>query len=274
MKSTCDSGSTNINIESVNTRYHYDTLSKPVRHSASQFNVSRKYTGKGVKIALLDTGVPAHKDIMVDGDQVSFCDQNKAVVDRLGHATLMAGIISSNNSKGLRGVAPHSQILYGKVVSDVKECSFNTLIAGVLWSIIREVDIIVMALGTHYDYPIFHDSIIKAHSAGICIFAAAGNDDKCVDFPADYPEVFSCGCLSRSKEKSVKIKEGVDFYLPNKTLYSSYLDNQYVRVGGSSVATAFFAGLGAVLIERYREEAVAKEKMPPKIYETIIKELS
>ncbi|KKK51245.1 hypothetical protein LCGC14_3116900, partial [marine sediment metagenome] len=60
----------------------------------------------------------------------------------------MAGIIKANNRKSIIGVAPHAKILFSKVVNHKGQCSFNSLVAGVLWSIVKEVDIIVIAMGT------------------------------------------------------------------------------------------------------------------------------
>ena len=108
-------------------------------------------------------------------------------------------------------------------------------------------------MGTQYDYRVFHDAIKKAKEHDICIFAASGDEEE-LDFPARYPEVFSAGFLTRSKKRNDKIRENSDFYLPNKGLYTTYLDNKYVKVSGSSVSTAFFAGLGAVLVEQYKKE--------------------
>jgi major intracellular serine protease len=166
---------------------------------------------------------------------------------------MMAGIIKSNNRKSIIGLAPHSKLLFSKVVNHKGECSFNSLVAGVLWSIVKGADIIVIAMGSQYDYRVLHDAVKKAREHDICIFAASGDEDE-LDFPARYEEVFSAGFLTRSKKKNEIIKKNVDFYLPNKGLYTTYLENKYVRISGSSVSTAFFAGIAAVLVEQYKKE--------------------
>jgi subtilisin family serine protease len=230
-----------------------DKIPSTIIYSPSAYGIDNKCTGKGVKIAILDSGCTNHKDIKFEGDKISFCDDNIIVNDKNGHSTMMAGIIKSNNRKSIIGLAPHSKLLFGKVVNHKGECSFNSLVAGVLWAIVKEVDIIVIAMGSQYDYRVLHDAIKKAKEHGICIFAASGDEEE-IDFPARHDEVFSAGFLTRSKKKNEIIRKNVDFCLPNRGLYTTYLDNKYVKISGSSVSTAFFAGLGAVLVEQYKKE--------------------
>ena len=230
-----------------------DSMKSTVVYSPYAYGIDNKCTGQGVKIAILDSGCTNHKDIKFEGDKINFCEDNLSVSDNNGHSTMMAGIIRANNKNSIIGLAPHSKLLFGKIVNHKGQCSFNSLVAGILWSIVKEVDIIVIALGTQYDYRVLNDAIKKAKDHGICIFAASGDSDE-LDYPARYDEVFSAGFLTRSKKKNDMIKENVDFYLPNKGLYTTYLDNKYVKISGSSVSTAFFAGLGAVLVEQYKKE--------------------
>lgn len=230
-----------------------DKIPSTIIYSPSAYGIDNKCTGKGVKIAILDSGCTNHKDIKFEGDKISFCDDNIVVNDKNGHSTMISGIIKSNNRKSIIGLAPHSKLLFGKVVNHKGECSFNSLVAGVLWAIVKEVDIIVIAMGSQYDYRVLHDAIKKAREYGICIFAASGDEEE-IDFPARHDEVFSAGFLTRSKKKNEIIRKNVDFCLPNKGLYTTYLNNKYVKISGSSVSTAFFAGLGAVLVEQYKKE--------------------
>ncbi len=233
----------------------------PIVYSPSDYKIDNRCTGKGVKIAILDSGYSYHKDMIFEGEKISFCERNISTEDKNGHSTIISGIIKSNNKKSIIGIAPNVKLLFGKVVDNKGQCNFNSLVAGVLWSIVKEVDIIIIAMGSQYDYRVLHDAIKKARSYGICIFAASGDNEE-LDYPSRYKEVFSTGFLTRYKKKNDLIKQNVDFYLPNKGLYTTYLDSKYVKVSGSSISTAFFAGLGAVLIEQYKRE---KKKNIPKL---------
>ncbi len=245
-----------------------DKIPSTIIYSPSAYGIYNKCTGKGVKIAILDSGCTNHKDIKFEGDKINFCEDNIAVHDKNGHATMISGIVKANNKKTIIGTAPHAQLLFGKVVNSKGQCSFNSLVAGVLWSIVKEVDIIIIAMGTQYNYRVLYDAIRKAREYGICIFAASGDSDQ-LDYPSRYDEVFSTGFLTRSKKKNNFIKENVDFYLPNRGLYTTYLDNKYVKVSGSSISTSFFAGLGAVLVEQYKKER--KRNIPRLVYSELSK---
>jgi len=71
------------------------------------------YTGKGVKVAVLDTGIDVnHPDLKVVGgictlDQLTDCSKGTTYDDDLGHGTHVAGIIAAKkNNLGIVGVAP------------------------------------------------------------------------------------------------------------------------------------------------------------------------
>jgi len=242
---------------------------KPISYS------KKGYTGKGVKIAVIDSGCPQHSDIKICGEQISFCDDNANVADNYGHSTMVSGIISANNDKSIIGIAPDAELLFAKVANDAGECSFNSIVAGVLWSIVKQVDIMVVALGTQYDYSVMHDAVKKARDNNICIFAAAGSDigEEDLNFPARYSEAFSASVLTKGEKKNKKIMEKSDLYTSNKGMYTTYTNNKYVRAYGSSISTAYFAGHAALLIEQYRK-TIPRNEMPALIYSKLIRELN
>ncbi len=235
---------------------------KPVNYSIKEGEIE---TGKDVKICVIDSGCPVHKDIKLNNtEKISFCDENSCVNDKYGHSTIVSGIIKANNKNSITGVAYNSRLLYAKVVNDAGECSFNSVVAAVLWAIVKKVDIIMIALGTQYDYNILHDSIKKAKRNNICIIAAAELDNNSeISYPAKYNQVFSVGSLKRGKNKD--IIEKTDNYVSNKGLYTTYLNNKYIKITGTSIATAYYTGLTAKLIEKYKK-TIPKHEIVSLIY--------
>jgi len=55
------------------------------------------FTGKGVKIAIVDTGIANHEDLVVEGG-VSFTSYTSSYIDDNGHGTHVAGIIGARNN--------------------------------------------------------------------------------------------------------------------------------------------------------------------------------
>lgn len=257
-----------IKVEKKTKRNVVDQLDEPIIYSPSAYGIDNRCTGKKVKIAILDSGCPRHKDIKIMGDKISFCEENLGSYDSNGHSTMLAGIISSRNKKAITGLAPHAEVQFGRVINNKSMCGFNSLVAGVLWSIVKGVDIIVIAMGTQYDYIVLQDALKKARSHDICVFAASGdkkiNEDWQMDFPARYDSTISTGFMTRNKKQNEIIREQTDFHLPYKGLYTTYLDNKYIKVTGSSISSAFYAGLAAVLIEQYKKEN--KMDIPTEVY--------
>ena len=257
-----------IKVEKKAKRGVIDKLKEPIIYSPSAYGIDNMCTGRKVKISILDSGCPRHKDIKRIGDKISFCEENLGTYDSHGHSTMISGIIGAKNPKAITGLAPHAEIQFGRVVNSKGDCGFNALVAGVLWSIVKGVDIIVIAMGTQYDYVVLKDAIKKARDYGICVFAACGdkdiNKDWQADFPARYENAISTGFMTRGKVKNNILRKKVDFNLPNKGLYTTYLNDKYTKISGSSVSTAFYAGLAAVLVEQYKREK--KADIPTEVY--------
>lgn len=266
----------NTIISNFSIKNNIRKITDTIQNCPVHYYISNGHTGKGVSIAIIDSGCPIHPDIPEAKEKISFCDDNIAVWDKYGHSTMISGIIGATNPNSLLGVAPEAILMHGKVINDSGQCSYNSIVAAILWAIVKKVDIIVLALGSQYDYGILHDAIIKAKKENICIFAASGDNittkNMDLDFPSRYSEVFSVGYLTRGKIKNSIIKEKVDLYCPNKGLPTTYLDKKYVRAYGSSMATAYFAGLAAVLIEKYRK-TLPKHEIPALVYSKLVHSL-
>lgn len=237
-------------------------------------NKEYKLSGRGVKIAVLDTGFPCHKDIIVKTKSVSFCDNSQ--YDKIGHSTMISGIICAKGE--FNGISQNAEVYYGKIMKDNKRALFSSLVAGVIWAITKDVDIIVLAIGTDYDYNVFHDAIQKASERGICIFSPSGRniikEQDEILYPSRYNEVFSTSFLSRSEKQNKIIKNKVDFYIPNFKIYTTYNDDKYIKINGSSFSTAILAGISSNLIELYKKEKVNKKEIPKIIKKDMLNKLN
>ena len=233
-------------LNSIPGKFHY---------SGSFYGLNSTFTGKGVNISVIDTGEPDHADIAKIGDAVDVSEKAKDHKDRQGHATMVAGVIVSKNNKKIIGIAPNVKLSFAKVINKAGECSFNSLVAAILWSIVKKTDIILMSLGSKNDYSVLHDAVKKAYSQGIVIIAANENVKE-PSYPANYPECLSV-CLGKRKFRK---KNTMSLSLPENPIYTTYLNNKYIHTTGSSMAAAVTAGLAALLIEK---SAKSMRKSPP-----------
>ncbi|PRY02106.1 S8 family serine peptidase [Allonocardiopsis opalescens] len=105
------------------------------------------YTGEGVTVAVLDTGVDAeHPELAGQvAAEENFTDAESAD-DLNGHGTHVASTIAGTGEGGYTGVAPGATIVSGKVLDDSGFGSESGIIAGMEWAA-AEADIVNMSLG-------------------------------------------------------------------------------------------------------------------------------
>jgi len=234
-----------------------DDLPHPVDHSDDFSFISlrvKRLTGKGVKVAIVDSGAPFHVSISDNiTEHVNLLDHVSSHHDVFGHATMVSGVLGAN-SKQIHGIAPNVKFYTAKVSDNEGASDFNALVAGVLWAVVKRVDIIVIALSTAIDYPVLHNAIKKAYDENICIIAASSNGKNGdLSYPSAYAECL--GFVAKPKNKNLLDnmldKQGnVIVQMPSNGIITTYQKDQYIRVYGSSFAAAIGAGILACLIEQ------------------------
>ena len=166
--------------------------------------------------------------------------------------THVGGIIAAlENGVGVIGVAPDSKILPIKVLDDSGHSGFAQIASGIRAAIAAKVDIINMSLGAPQSPPDdFYAAVKEAHAAGIIMVAAAGNDSGAVNWPARYDEVIAVSAIDNQGNLANFSSHGeqIDFGAPGVNIYSTYLNNQYAILNGTSQASPFIAGVCALLL--------------------------
>jgi serine protease AprX len=170
-------------------------------------------TGKGVGIALIDTGVAPVAGLtsgnVVNGPDLSFDSQDpaKRYIDGHGHGTHMAGIISARTPQ-LTGLAPDAKLTSIKVGSSTGAVDVSQVIAAIDWTVAHRRDdpknpirVLVLAYGTDgvqkYDIDPLCAAVENAWRAGITVVAAGGNRGWTAKLlnPATDPFVISVGAM-------------------------------------------------------------------------------
>lgn len=223
------------------------------------------YTGKGIKIAVLDTGFfHDHPDSVLAGGDSVFTDDPWSN-DHSGHGTHIAGIISAKSGSAYQGVAPGAEVygikIYhkddmnelGDVSTDVK-----SVVKGIQLAIKKQADIIVISSGLRYHDESLHQVIKQAHQQDIMIIAASGNGNLTVNYPASYNEVIAVTAVDENLNPALDIIYGKEneFSAPGVNIGglsipdSSY-SYPYIYMSGSSQATPHVAGLAAIFMQKY-----------------------
>jgi serine protease AprX len=152
------------------------------------------YTGKGVDVAVIDTGVAPvagldSPDKVINGPDLSLESQNPSLqyLDTNGHGTFMAGLIAGNDGQpgGYRGVAPDARIVSLKVGVADGGVDVSQMIAAIDWVVQHRNDdgmnirVLNLSYGTNSTQPYQIDplayAVEQAWKAGIVVVAAAGN---------------------------------------------------------------------------------------------------
>ncbi|GAK42117.1 putative extracellular protease [Paenibacillus sp. TCA20] len=219
-------------------------------------------TGKGVKVAVLDTGVDRdHPDLQPNLKvYADFTRSPYGPEDKQGHGTHVAGIIgAADNGIGVVGIAPDAELYVAKVLGDNGGGNFQSIINGLRWAIEQNVDIINMSLGCASEPPLELYKVIKeAAAAGIIVVAATGNENTGVCWPAMYDEVIAVSAMSPGKERAPFSNYGIknEVMAPGVDIFSTYKDGGYAKLSGTSMATPIISGCIALYISFCRGQGV------------------
>ncbi|NGQ97126.1 S8 family serine peptidase, partial [Brevibacillus sp. SYP-B805] len=215
--------------------------------------LDRNYTGEGIKIAILDTGISEHPDLQIAGG-VSFVESEPEINDENGHGTAVAGVIAAqNNNFGVVGVAPGAKIYSVKVLDKEGTGKYSYIIQGIEWAIENNMNIISLSAGGLVDSQALHDEIKRANEQGILIVAAAGNNGEGEEteiFPARYPETISVGAIEKEDHRLASfssVGSEIDLVAPGVDIISTSLNGGYKKRSGTSIAVPHVTGAAAVI---------------------------
>ncbi|WP_369237144.1 S8 family serine peptidase [Streptomyces sp. R21] len=242
-------------------------------------------TGKGVTVAVLDTGVDVtHPDL---ADRVSatrsFID-GQEVADRNGHGTHVTSTVggSGKASDGKeQGVAPGATLAVGKVLSDQGSGSESQIIAGMEWAA-RDVHakVISMSLGSTEPSdgtdPMAAAVDTLSAETGALFVIAAGNTGapSSIGSPGAADSALTIGAVDSADEAAYFTSAGPrygdnalkpDLSAPGVDILaarSGLVDGSgyYTSMSGTSMATPHVAGVAALLAEKHPDWSGAQLK--------------
>ncbi len=269
----------------------------PIHHFEEAWQVTQ---GEGITVAVVDTGFDCqHEDLIgqclagydfVDIDTKAYEEADYTLdpledyttpddspTDRYGHGTHVAGIIVANkdNGVGIAGVAPKAKLLPVRagfrIYDKIKGYWTGALepddtAQAITYATDHGADVINMSFGSPIEDPQIKAALDYAHSLGVVLVAAAGNEhnDAAFSFPSSYEYVISVAAtdVNHYRASFSNFGETVDVAAlgdPVLSLLATNMDrtdipanlivnDRYVYFSGTSMASPIVSGAIALLI--------------------------
>ena len=224
-------------------------------HAPSAWSITE---GKGVKVAVIDTGIDAsHPDLAgsVDGgySAITKTENPADYQDDNGHGSHVAGTIAGHrDGKGVVGVAPQARLYAVKVLDADGSGNLSDVIDGIVWAAKNHMDVANMSLGAPVDSEAMKRAVRFARGSGVVIICAAGNSGGSVGFPGAYEDVIAVAASDSNDKLAPFSSRGpeVDFIAPGVDVLSVRMGGGFISYSGTSMASPHVAGLAALVVSQ------------------------
>lgn len=217
--------------------------------------------GKGIKVGIVDTGIDLkHEDLQGRvKEYVNFTSYDRQDInDENGHGTHVAGIIAANkNNIGVVGIAPEVDLYIAKAFGKDGSADYGAISKSLSWMAERGVDVINMSFSSQTASKEYYRLITQVYRSGISLVCAAGNEGlsqagtkgDTIGYPANFPETIAVTAVDIHKKRADFSSVGADAEIaaPGVDIFSTYKNNSYATLSGTSMAAPAITGAVALL---------------------------
>ena len=209
------------------------------------------------RVCIIDTGYNlGHNDLPGTNNGLTGNANNSAVGnwynDGNGHGTHVAGTIAAyDNTQGVVGVYPGVNMHIVKIFDDNGNWTYaSDIIDGITQCQNAGANVVNMSLGGGGSSSAEGSAMQGFVDDGMLLVAAAGNDGNSTkSYPASYSAVMSVAAVDSNENHASysQYNSAVEIAAPGSSVYSTYPDNSYATLNGTSMATPHVAGAAALV---------------------------
>lgn len=212
----------------------------------------------GLLVAVVDTGIDYnHPDLASNYAALGYdwVNNDPDPIDDHGHGTHCAGIIAAelNNSIGTAGLA-QVKIMTEKAFNQFGEGWDDDLASAIIHAVDQGANIISNSWGASGESALIHEAIAYAYSRGVLVIGAAGNDASSFNhYPAAYEEVVAVSATDENDNPTsfTNFGDWVEIAAPGLNIFSTFWDDSYTYMSGTSMSAPHIAGVAALIWSRF-----------------------
>ncbi len=218
----------------------FDWLSNKIGFNDIKEALAERMKEDYVLVAVLDSGVDTDHDLLKDrivdsGVNLSGTGIIDSCEDDYGHGTHVAGIIASNTLNNVV-IRPY------KILNDMGNGSLSAISAAVDMAVADGADIINMSLTAKGESERLSEAVNNAVANNVNVVVAAGNNKADLDKVYYTPACIESAITVSATDKEDKLASfsnydgTIDIAAPGTEIKSSYLNNAYAILNGTSMA--------------------------------------
>jgi len=248
-------------LPSYEVNEEISALSQVIDWGLKQLNVPAAWSitrGGGITAMVIDTGHPIHPDIGDNAIEGKNFIPGEPLEDENGHQSHCTGIIcAKDNDTGMVGVAPEAKCISVKALAKSGSGSYLGLADALDYAIEVKPDVISMSLGGSGPSPDLESRIKKLYEMNIPVVCAAGNTgDGGVNWPAAYDETIAVAAYDKYGNVANFSSKGdkVEWAAPGVNIYSTFLNDGYASLSGTSMACPFITGVICLMLAKHKKQ--------------------